>query len=507
MAIKIACPHCDRNYNLADTMAGKTIRCKDCEQTFKVKESNERLMSETDARRKRSSFGASRSSRYDEDDYEDDRPLKKRKKGAAVPVGLLIGGGAGLLVLIVGVILLVVFLSGGNKLTSENIAKVKVGMSEQEVIALVGPPKETKSAGPLGKSMSWSNDKDLGLAVVFDNDGKANMVMPLDASKLLAGGNPFGANNPPLGGNPFGGNNPLDGNPLGQPNPPNSGKPDPVIPNPDPGPNNPFGQKDPRLKPENVHKVRKGMTEQEIVALLGSPFNTHNHPDKKFLIYMGNPAEDGINIQIGVVNGKADSIFGLIGSSTDFPNFNPGSKPGPGPGPVVGLKPTGIDPTRLQVNMTEQQITAQYGQPTKSLDVDAQAAKGRVAPQDLQRPDGSSKPVKVLYYPKATPPGEVELLFVDGLLYSYQAGKAADPMNPPANPNTQGMLANAAKVQKGMSEREVTGLLGKHVGSQQKTVRQGGVTTVIKTWVFNEGAGKPTVTVIFLNGKVDNVLK
>jgi hypothetical protein len=38
MSIAIYCPHCERAYQLADTLRGKTIRCKQCQGTFKVQD-------------------------------------------------------------------------------------------------------------------------------------------------------------------------------------------------------------------------------------------------------------------------------------------------------------------------------------------------------------------------------------------------------------------------------------------------------------------------------------
>jgi hypothetical protein len=38
MSIRMACPHCERAYHLADTQRGKTIRCKDCQGMFKVED-------------------------------------------------------------------------------------------------------------------------------------------------------------------------------------------------------------------------------------------------------------------------------------------------------------------------------------------------------------------------------------------------------------------------------------------------------------------------------------
>ena len=36
MPFQIGCPHCQRNYTLADEMRGKAIRCKDCGKAFKA---------------------------------------------------------------------------------------------------------------------------------------------------------------------------------------------------------------------------------------------------------------------------------------------------------------------------------------------------------------------------------------------------------------------------------------------------------------------------------------
>ncbi|MGE0874653.1 MAG: outer membrane protein assembly factor BamE [Burkholderiales bacterium] len=49
----------------------------------------------------------------------------------------------------------------GSKLSEENFAKVKEGMSEQEVIAILGTPAETNSVQILavsGTSSTWKDD-------------------------------------------------------------------------------------------------------------------------------------------------------------------------------------------------------------------------------------------------------------------------------------------------------------------------------------------------------------
>ena len=46
----------------------------------------------------------------------------------------------------------VVLLAACSKITQENFAKIRDGMSEQEVLALLGEPTESSSAGMLGIS-------------------------------------------------------------------------------------------------------------------------------------------------------------------------------------------------------------------------------------------------------------------------------------------------------------------------------------------------------------------
>jgi hypothetical protein len=56
----------------------------------------------------------------------------------------------------------VLLLAACSKLTEENFAKVKEGMSEQEVIAILGTPAETKSVeilGISGASSTWKDER------------------------------------------------------------------------------------------------------------------------------------------------------------------------------------------------------------------------------------------------------------------------------------------------------------------------------------------------------------
>jgi outer membrane protein assembly factor BamE (lipoprotein component of BamABCDE complex) len=454
MAIKCACPNCDRSYTLADNMSGKTIRCKDCEKTFTVEDADEGVMSADDVRRKRTASVASGSSRGGHDDDEDDKPRrrsknrdeededegppKKKKKQSGAPVGLIIGGGIGLLAIIAGVVVLIVLLAGGGSLTAANIAKLKEGMTESEVIALIGSPTQTIDIGALGgllgapvgngKELVWTNQKDLTVNVSFEN-GKAKHIISLDLNNIF-GGNPLG--NPKLPGvNPPGFNPPVVNPPGFDPpvfNPPVFNPPV-IAPKPPP---------DPRLTKDNIRKLKKGMSEQELTNIVGPPTNKTDFavvgdPSKKCFMW-SNPAL-AIDFTVWATNNKADSIIGHDIFSGIYDGFDkptnpapgpgpivgPNPNPGPGPGPIVGPKPAGVDVKQLQPNMTEQQITTMFGQPTSATDIPMQlmAAK-QIAAKDVQRPDGSLKPAKSLVYPRAAgQPGQVELILIEGRLYRF----------------------------------------------------------------------------------------
>ena len=46
MPVSLSCPRCQTSYNLADSLRGKSVRCKKCEEIFPVLESPKRGMFE-----------------------------------------------------------------------------------------------------------------------------------------------------------------------------------------------------------------------------------------------------------------------------------------------------------------------------------------------------------------------------------------------------------------------------------------------------------------------------
>jgi hypothetical protein len=125
MPIKTACPRCERPYTLSDDQEGQKVRCRDCSEPFTV-------------RRAAAARGG-------------DEPQAARK-GVPVWVWLLLGGGLlfGML-LVVGVVVTLFatgVIGGGPKLTAANVQRIRGGMAEAEVVAILGRPTETKDGLP-----------------------------------------------------------------------------------------------------------------------------------------------------------------------------------------------------------------------------------------------------------------------------------------------------------------------------------------------------------------------
>jgi hypothetical protein len=68
-------------------------------------------------------------------------------------------------------LLLALLIAGCSKITQENFLKIQEGMSEQEVISLLGTPTESQSVNILGVSGTASRwvGKDAAIAVRFVN--------------------------------------------------------------------------------------------------------------------------------------------------------------------------------------------------------------------------------------------------------------------------------------------------------------------------------------------------
>jgi hypothetical protein len=82
----------------------------------------------------------------DEEEEEEERPRakKSRSSGGGGMMWLLIGGGGGVLVLliVVGVVLFATGVLGPNRVTKENYEKLKHGMAQKDVEAILGSGKD-----------------------------------------------------------------------------------------------------------------------------------------------------------------------------------------------------------------------------------------------------------------------------------------------------------------------------------------------------------------------------
>jgi hypothetical protein len=191
MAIQTACPACNAQYNLADHLEGKTVKCKGCQEPFVVGALTTKKAKTVGVApapsKKKSPPPEDDEIDTGRDDEEDDRsarqPTKKKKKkgkkraksGAPFWVFLAVGGGVLLLLLLGGIGLMYVLKGGAPShtdpdanpatgilgdfvprvglpvvapnVTEEAFDKLRTGMTEEEAIAVIGLPTKRK-VGP-----------------------------------------------------------------------------------------------------------------------------------------------------------------------------------------------------------------------------------------------------------------------------------------------------------------------------------------------------------------------
>jgi hypothetical protein len=204
MPIATSCPNCHTKYTLADNQLDKTVLCRSCQRPFLVSEdvpagetykgpgSSATRPRLRDAERRRDDYDRDRDRDYDRDrdrgrDYDRDRdrdryrdrpvsadphdirdrPRRRRAAGVPVVVWLMIAGGA--TVLVITVVLVLVFTLGfGGRVNQANYHRLQRGMSEAEVIAILGQPHEVQAPGFGVKLMGWRSGS-TKIAVVLSN--------------------------------------------------------------------------------------------------------------------------------------------------------------------------------------------------------------------------------------------------------------------------------------------------------------------------------------------------
>jgi predicted Zn finger-like uncharacterized protein len=112
MAIRIVCPGCQTLYALADHLAGKTVRCKKCNDTFTLPslDAPDKIQTQPQATRRplardQDEEESPRLRRRWRDDDDDSPRIRRSTNGLLIA---LIAGGAGLVLLLAGGILVVV---------------------------------------------------------------------------------------------------------------------------------------------------------------------------------------------------------------------------------------------------------------------------------------------------------------------------------------------------------------------------------------------------------------
>ncbi len=172
MPISISCPNCGKDYNLADSQRGKKVACRQCDRPFVVEDGSaragrdERDEDERDRRRERDR----------ERDREPPRRTRRvRRSGGGLVLWLLMGGGLAVLVVtLVVALVLTLGVFGPSKVTPENYARLRTGMSEAEVRAVLGKPTRDATQEAFDKALRLTGRADL---VNKANDGRTKVLL------------------------------------------------------------------------------------------------------------------------------------------------------------------------------------------------------------------------------------------------------------------------------------------------------------------------------------------
>lgn len=250
MANPVSCPSCEARFKVGDQSRGRKIKCPKCGSAITVGAGAEKAGQPSRSARSREEQAVhsrkparARREEYDEDDdEEEDRPRsrKPRKKGKS-RAGLWIGLGVGVLLLAGGAAALVIYLTGGDgdgknppgtlaqgtdsstgkqkvnpgddsgmggddgngnnpvippvvgpTLTSANLQKLKAGMTEKDVVAIFGPPRDQITGAEISQQVL--GDPNFGDAYqdeinAYTNGGKLLAYLDNGAVLLIGLGN------------------------------------------------------------------------------------------------------------------------------------------------------------------------------------------------------------------------------------------------------------------------------------------------------------------------------
>lgn len=142
MSTLMSCPNCEQQLRTPDNALGKKLRCPKCKNTLVVEAGRLAVLEELPIELSKGAF-ATEEKRSD--------TIKKRQKSSperkrGIPWWVWLAGGGGFAVILT-VVLVLVF-SGGGK--DPKFEQIKKGMTEQEVVDLLGETAWSYQKGAVG---------------------------------------------------------------------------------------------------------------------------------------------------------------------------------------------------------------------------------------------------------------------------------------------------------------------------------------------------------------------
>lgn len=129
MPIRTICPHCRTVYSLADHLAGKTVRCKNCSEAIVVRAAKpgaektasrgdggarEKIQAQPSQAKRPAALSDDERPRRRKRDEEREAPPIRRDRNRGLVIGLIVGG-VGLVLVLGGGVLLAMLLIGGTR--------------------------------------------------------------------------------------------------------------------------------------------------------------------------------------------------------------------------------------------------------------------------------------------------------------------------------------------------------------------------------------------------------
>jgi hypothetical protein len=156
---------------------------------------------------------------------------------------------------------------GGNRVTQENYQQINPGMTETEVQNLLGSPTQVLDSNAMGNHLG------LNLKMATWKNGDNIIMVTFQDGRVM---NKMGAFEGQLGLDP------INGQPAGKPAWPFPGAPQPKpgqnqvpnfprLPGAD---NNPGANVNNKVSKANLDNIQHGMTEDQVIAILGQPSNS-----------------------------------------------------------------------------------------------------------------------------------------------------------------------------------------------------------------------------------------